>query len=96
MQIIHSDGLGNEEKRKDKKPLIADNIMSAILTLISEMSFVQENQLHDNDGTQLLNVLIFLTEPTQSLNKPTQLHNCQWNSSGIDDCQVQKYQSSGQ
>jgi len=49
MQIIHSDGLGNEEKRKDKKPLIADNIMSAILTLISEMSFVQENQLHDND-----------------------------------------------
>ena len=72
MQIIHSDGLGNEEKRKDKKPLIADNIMSAILTLISEMSFVQENQLHDNDGTQLLNVLIFLTEPTQSLNKLTQ------------------------
>merc|ERR1719362_661950 len=49
MQIIHSDGLGNEDKRKDKKPLIADNIMSAILTLIQEMSFVQENQLHDND-----------------------------------------------
>ena len=49
MQIIHSDGLGNEDKRKDKKPLIADNIMQAILTLIQEMSFVQENQLHDND-----------------------------------------------
>jgi len=49
MQIIHSDGLGNEDKRKDKKRLIADNIMQAILTLIQEMSFVQENQLHDND-----------------------------------------------
>ena len=49
MQIIHSDGLGNEDKRKDKKPLIADNIMQAILTLINEMSFVQDNQLHDND-----------------------------------------------
>ena len=49
MQIIHSDGLGNEDKRKDKKPLIADNIMQAILTLIQEMSFVQDNQLHDND-----------------------------------------------
>ena len=49
MQIIHSDGLGNEDKRKNKKPLIADNIMQAILTLIENMSFVQENQLHDND-----------------------------------------------
>ena len=28
------------------------------------------------------------------VNSPTQLLNCQWNSSGIDDCQVLKYQSS--
>ena len=26
--------------------------------------------------------------------RPTQLLNCQWNSSGIDGCQVMKYQSS--
>ena len=49
MQIIHSDGLGNEDKRRDKKTLIADKIMQGILTLIEEMSFVQENQLHDNN-----------------------------------------------
>jgi len=30
-----------------KKPLIAGNIVSAIGTLVREMSFVQENQLHD-------------------------------------------------
>ena len=27
-------------------------------------------------------------------NRPTQLFNCKWNSSGIDGCQVMKYQSS--
>ena len=26
--------------------------------------------------------------------RPTQLLNCQWNASGIDDCQVLKYYSS--
>ena len=30
----------------------------------------------------------------QSDIRPTQLLNCQWNSSGIDGCQVLKYQSS--
>ena len=49
MQIIHSDGLGDGEKRKDKMPQITKNIMEAIITLIKEMSFVQENQLHEND-----------------------------------------------
>ena len=29
-----------------------------------------------------------------SHNRLTQLLNCQWNSSGIDDCQVLKYQTS--
>ena len=28
-----------------------------------------------------------------SLNRPTQLLKCQWNSNGIDDCQVLKRQS---
>jgi len=49
MQIIHSEGLGGENDRKQKKTLIADNIMQAILTLIENMSFVQENQLHEDD-----------------------------------------------
>ena len=49
MQIIHSEGLGNDDKRKGYKSTIADNIMSAINTLIENMSFVQENQLHDDD-----------------------------------------------
>ena len=47
MQIIHSDGLGNESKRKEKMGTIIDNIMEAINTLIKEMSFVQENELHE-------------------------------------------------
>ena len=47
MQIIHSSGLGSNSARLDKKELIAGNIMSAIGTLVREMSFVQENQLHD-------------------------------------------------
>ena len=47
MQIIHSDGLGNESKRKEKMGIIIDNIMEAIITLIKEMSFVQENELHE-------------------------------------------------
>ena len=29
-----------------------------------------------------------------SVKRAPQLLNCQWNSSGIDDCQVLKYQSS--
>ena len=49
MQIIHSEGLGNDDKRKGYKSTIADNIMSAINTLIENMSFVHENQLHDDD-----------------------------------------------
>ena len=30
----------------------------------------------------------------KGVNGPTQLLNCQWNSSGIDDSQMLKYQSS--
>jgi len=39
---------------------------------------------------------IFSKELLQTLKYigPTQLLNCQWNSSGIEDCQVLKYQSS--
>ena len=48
MQIIHPDPY-KMTKRLCKKQLIADNIMQAILTLIQETSFVQENQLHNND-----------------------------------------------
>ena len=47
MEIIHAQGLGDNSARLDKKPLIAGNIVSAIGTLVREMSFVQENQLHD-------------------------------------------------
>ena len=46
MQIIHGSGLGDIINRMDKKPLIAGNIVSAISTLIKEMSFVEKNQLH--------------------------------------------------
>ena len=49
MQIIHASGLGDDEKRLKNKPLIASNIVSAIFTLIREMSFDQENQFHDNE-----------------------------------------------
>ncbi|MCP3852786.1 MAG: hypothetical protein GY694_21545, partial [Gammaproteobacteria bacterium] len=49
MEIIHAAGLGDDSARLDKKPLIAGNIVSAMGTLIRCMSFVQENQLHDND-----------------------------------------------
>ena len=47
MQIIQGSGLGDISTRMDKKPLIAGNIVSAMGTLIREMSSVQENQLHD-------------------------------------------------
>ena len=49
MQIIHSDGLGNESKRKEKMGTIVDNIMEAILTLIREMSFVQKEDLYETE-----------------------------------------------
>ena len=47
MHIIHGTGLGDVSNRMDKKPLIAGNIVSAMATLVREMSYVQENQLHD-------------------------------------------------
>ena len=47
MEIIHANGLGDDSARLEKKPLIAGNIVSAMGTLVREMSFVQENQLHD-------------------------------------------------
>ena len=50
MQIIHASGLGDNSARLDKKPLIAGNIVAAMGTLLREMSFVQENQLHDNEA----------------------------------------------
>ena len=49
MEIIHAQGLGDNSARLDKKTLIAGNIVSAMGTLVREMSFVQENQLHDSE-----------------------------------------------
>ena len=49
MQIIHAEGLGDDKKRLQKKPLIAANIVSAIFTLIDmsiEMSV--DPPLEDN------------------------------------------------
>ena len=47
MHIILGTGLGDISNRMDKKAVIAGNIVSALGSLIREMSFVQENQLHD-------------------------------------------------
>ena len=55
MKIIHAEGLGNNEEKMQQKPLIASNIMSAINTLINQMSFEQEDKFHDD--TDLVNAL---------------------------------------
>ena len=47
MEIIHANGLGDYSAHMDKKQLIAGNIVSAMGTLVRQMSFVQENKLLD-------------------------------------------------
>jgi guanine nucleotide-binding protein G(q) subunit alpha len=47
MRIIHSEGFPDEEKKATKTD-IADNIMSAIMTLLKNLSFVEEEQLHSD------------------------------------------------
>ena len=55
MKIIHAEGLGNNEEKMQQKPLIASNIMSAINTLINQMSFDQESKFYDD--TNLVDAL---------------------------------------
>ena len=50
MRIIHSAGFPEEEKKEQKKD-IANNIASAILTLLDKATFAEESALTSRDDT---------------------------------------------
>ena len=48
MRIIHSEGFGDGE-RQDTKEDMADNIYTAITTLMNNMTFAEEEQFHSDE-----------------------------------------------
>ena len=56
MQIIHAEGLGDDKKRLEKKPLIAANIVSAIFTLI-EYSYEMSIDPPLDENVELTNAI---------------------------------------